>query len=84
MKWIFWIFVFLYVAALALLAIGTTGAFGQERDPLSGVFLLPLGLPWNLLLDRTGVEGAAAMALAPLANAIILFLIWKRPSISRR
>ncbi len=41
-------FVVLYVSALALLAIGTFGWFGQERDPLSGVGLIPLGLPWTL------------------------------------
>lgn len=46
------IFLGLYLAALALRAIGSFGLFGQERDPLSGVFPLPLGLPWNLMLDR--------------------------------
>jgi len=45
------VFLFVYLAALALLVIGTFGLFGQERDPLSGVFLMPLGLPWNLMLD---------------------------------
>lgn len=78
MQWIFIIFVVLYVLALALLLIGTFGWFGQERDPLSGVFLLPLGLPWNLLADRLGAGGAAVMALAPLVNAAILFWLWRR------
>lgn len=45
------IFIVLYVLALAILAIGTFGLFGQERDPLSGVFLMPLGLPWNQFFD---------------------------------
>lgn len=45
MKWAFYVFVVLYLLALALLAIGTFGWFGQEQDPLSGVFLLPFGLP---------------------------------------
>lgn len=25
-------------------------SFGAEKDPLSGVFLIPLGLPWNVML----------------------------------
>lgn len=40
-----------YLAALAVLAIGTFGLFGQQGDPLSGIFLLPLGLPWNRMID---------------------------------
>ena len=31
--------------------MGTFGLFGTERDPLAGVFLLPLGLPWVLAID---------------------------------
>jgi len=31
---------------VGLLLIGTFGLFGQEKDPLSAVFLIPLGLPW--------------------------------------
>jgi hypothetical protein len=46
-----WAFLVLYLLALAVLAIGTFGWFGAEPDPLSGVFLIPLGLPWNLLVD---------------------------------
>lgn len=41
----------LYVFALAIFLIGTFGLFGQDRDPLSGVFLIPLGLPWNRFID---------------------------------
>ncbi|MCB2066161.1 MAG: hypothetical protein KDE15_05920 [Erythrobacter sp.] len=79
MKWVFWIFVALYALALALLAVGTYGLFGQERDPLSGVFLIPLGLPWNLLLDRVlGVASPATAIGAPLVNAAILYWLWKR------
>lgn len=44
-------FLALYLVALGLLAIGTFGLFGQEKDPLAGVFLMPLGLPWNLWFD---------------------------------
>jgi hypothetical protein len=41
----------LYLAALFLFFVGAFGWFGQERTPLAGVFLVPLGLPWNLWLD---------------------------------
>jgi hypothetical protein len=41
-----------YLAALAIFAIGTFGLFGQPQDPLAGVFLVPLGWPWNRLVDR--------------------------------
>lgn len=44
-------FALLYALALLLWAIGTFGLFGAERDPLAGVFLLPLGLPWALAVD---------------------------------
>lgn len=78
MKWLFLGFVGLYAIALLLLAIGTFGWFGQERDPLSSIFLLPLGLPWNVLADRAGIGGAAVMVAAPAINAAILYLLWKR------
>lgn len=78
MKWVFIIFVVLYGAALLLLLVGAFGWFGQEWDPLSGVFLMPLGLPWNLIADRIGLPGVAVGVLSPLINAAILFWLWKR------
>ena len=72
MKWAVIIFTLLYALALLLLAIGTFGWFGQERDPLSGVFLLPLGLPWNWLGDKAGLTGPMLAFLAPAINAAIL------------
>ena len=53
---------------MALLLIGIFGWFGQEKDPLSGVFLLPLGLPWNLIADKLGVAGVATGDLSPAVN----------------
>ncbi|ANY19783.1 hypothetical protein A6F68_01266 [Tsuneonella dongtanensis] len=78
MKWAFYVFVALYAIALVLLAIGTFGWFGQERDPLSAVFLLPLGLPWNILADKAGLDGPLAAILSPAINAAILYWLWKR------
>ena len=78
MKWVFIVFVVLYGIALLLMAIGTFGWFGQEKDPLSGVFLLPLGLPWNILADRIGLGVPILAILAPAINAAILYWFWKR------
>lgn len=68
----------------ALFAIGTFGLFGQEVDPLSGIFLLPLGLPWNRFLD--GFDEALRpwlAAAAPLVNLIVLKIICRlaRPNL---
>jgi hypothetical protein len=62
-------FAALHAAALALYAIGSFGLFGSPRGPLAGVFLVPLGLPWNLLLDGAP-QAALPMvgALTPLVN----------------
>ena len=69
MKWAFIIFNVLYFLAIMLFAIGTFGWFGQEQDPLSAVFLMPLGLPWNILADRAGFDGPLVAIFAPLINA---------------
>ena len=78
MKGLFFLFVSLYAIALALLAIGTFGWFGQAQDPLSGIFLMPLGLPWNLLGDRIGLGGPLLGIFSPAVNAAILYWLWKR------
>jgi hypothetical protein len=70
------VFSLAYLGALALLLIGTFGLFGQDRDPLSGVYLLPLGLPWNLLLDGfSDILKPWLTALAPGLNLIVLWLV---------
>lgn len=71
----------LYVAALFLFLVGNFGWFGQERTPLAGVFLVPLGLPWNLWLDVVPEAiRALAAALTPLLNIAIVALLcrWAR------
>ncbi len=74
-------FAALYVSAVIVFLTGTFGWFGQDTDPLSGVFLLPLGLPWVF-----GVEAAPETlrpwlaVMAPLLNLAILILVcrWAR------
>ncbi len=70
-----WIFGVAYLAALGLFAISFWGLLGQSEDPLGGVFLLPLGLPWNLMLDRmTGMSTTALLVAPALTLAILIFL----------
>ena len=72
-KWAIRIAAVLYLVALALLLIGTFGLFGQEQDPLAGVFLMPLGLPWVLWLDGLPEALLPWLAvLAPLFNLVLL------------
>lgn len=78
MKWLFWIFVALYALAFALYIIGTYGLFGSDSGPLAGVFLMPIGLPWNLLGDRLGLASPALGIIAPAINAAILYGLWKK------
>lgn len=69
-------FLVLYLAALFLLAVGTFGLFGVEKDPLSGAYLMPLGLPWVLLFDNLSDSLLPWLAiLAPAANLAILAMI---------
>lgn len=67
------VFLVLYLIALVLLLVGTFGLFGAERDPLSGVFLIPLGVPWNLLFGRAPEAVLPWIgAGAPLVNYLLL------------
>ncbi|MWD26248.1 hypothetical protein E0K89_002015 [Aquicoccus sp. SCR17] len=68
-------FAALWAAALFLLAIGTFGWFGQERDPLSGVYLIMLGAPWIQMVGNAGLAAPVQAVLAPGINLLLLFLI---------
>jgi len=58
--------------------IGTYGRFGSSQGPLAGVFLMPLGLPWNLWLDGlpSAIRPTAAVA-APALNLLLLWGLWR-------
>jgi hypothetical protein len=64
----------LYVVALALFGIGTFGLFGSDPGPLAGIFLMPLGLPWNMMLDA--FPAPALPWLAASAPTVNLLLLW--------
>jgi hypothetical protein len=78
MKWAFWILATLYGLALLLFLVGNFGWLGQEKDPLSGVFLMPLGLPWSLIGDGLGITPMVIGLLSPAINLGILYWLWKR------
>lgn len=62
--------------AIGVLIVGTFGLFGADRDPLSAVYLIPLGLPWNLLVDIFPEPAWPWLATAaPLINLILLWLL---------
>lgn len=78
-KWFIRLFVVLYIAALALLAIGMFGFFGQPRDPLAAIFIIPLGLPWNMAIGLTPEPlWPWLMAAAPVLNIALLGWLCQR------
>lgn len=79
------IFVAAYLFALAIFLIGTFGLFGEERDPLAGVFLVPLGLPWNRATDLLPEASWPWLAAAaPLLNLGILAAVCRVLRLRRR
>ena len=75
------VLVLVYLFALGVFALGTYGWFGVEKDPLSGVFLIILGMPWvwlpfDAFLGQTWLPIVGV--LAPIVNLAILRLICGR------
>ena len=69
-------FFVLYALAVGLFFVGTFGLFGSPSGPLAGVFLIPLGLPWTLMLDVFPEPlWPTLAALAPAVNLTILMLV---------
>ena len=73
-----WLLVAAYVFALGIFLISVFGLFGTERDPLSGIFLIPLGLPWIRLHDVFGEGLRPWLAILAPAFNILLLLALKR------
>lgn len=68
-----WIFGLLWLLAIGIFLIGQFGLFGQERDPLAGVFLAPLGFPWNRFIDAAPESSWPWLAAGlPLVNLLLL------------
>lgn len=71
---VFVIFAVAWVAAFGLYLVGTFGLFGQEPGALAGVFLVPLGLPWNVFLSSLPEPLLPWMGV--LAPGVNLAIIW--------
>ena len=71
------LFALAYTFALGLLVIGTFGLFGSVRDSMSGIYLIPLGMPWNIFLLANAPEVLLPWIgiLAPALNLTILIII---------
>jgi hypothetical protein len=74
--WLFKGFIGLYAIAFLLYLIGTFGWFGSEKDPLAGVFLVILGMPWTALVDclRESLRTPPAF-LTPAVNAALIYSV---------
>lgn len=70
---VIWLFALAYLGATIVFAVGASGLFGVDRDPLAAVYLIPIGLPWNLAVDWIPVSTQTTLAI--LAPAINLFLV---------
>jgi hypothetical protein len=78
MKWLFWGFTLLFILALAVFASNMLDLFGQTPSALAGVYLLPFGLPWNLLGTELDDPFPLMFGLGgPLLNMAILWSLWR-------
>ena len=64
----------LYLTALVLFLIGTFGLFGSSKGPMAGIFLIPIGLPWNLILG--GLPSPILPWVAAGAPFVNLLMLW--------
>lgn len=77
-RWLASIWGILYIVALGLFLVGNFGLFGTQSGPLAGVLLVPLGLPWNWLVDVFPEPAWPWLAAAtPALNVAILYLAAK-------
>ena len=80
MKWAIGIsalYVLLCIGAFLLIPASSHGWLGVADDPLSGVFVLLLALPWTLLLPHLGdpgIVGAIAVIVAGMMLNVAIVL----------
>jgi hypothetical protein len=78
-KIVFWAFLVLYVVALALFVVGYFGLFNSPSGPLDGIFLIPLGMPWNFVGNILPEWARMWFGLAaPLINLLIIRALCQR------
>ena len=78
-KWFIGMFVVLYALALALLAIGMFGLFGQPLEPLAGIYVILLGIPWSMaIIPAPPLLSPWLGALAPMVNLGLFIWLCRR------
>jgi hypothetical protein len=78
-SWVLMLFAVAYVTAIGLLAVTIFGFVGQPDVPLGAVYLLPLGLPWNLLLGMAPAALAPWLTVAaPCVNIVLATACYRR------
>ena len=68
----------LVAVAYAVAAIGTQGFFGVQPDGLAAIWLILVGLPWNLVLGPLIVIGFPTwlgQVIAVLSPLLTLFIL---------
>lgn len=84
-RWAVGLFALAYVLALFIGLTGTFGWFGQDRDPLSWVFVIILGQPWVGWIGGVSDPLRPWLAgLAPLINLTLLAALCRVPALARR
>lgn len=77
-RWILGVLAGLYALALFVGLVGTYGWFGQDKDPLSWIFVIVLGQPWvALVVDVSEPLRPWLAALMPLINLALLAALCK-------
>lgn len=82
-KFVIGLLFFFYLIALGIFAVLKWGLFGVTTDPLAGLFLAPMGLPWNVLVDVESLNLRILIGvLSPMINLAIVYLLcraFRRP-----
>lgn len=73
----------LYAFAVSMFLAGTFGWFGVGEGPLASIFLIPLGLPWNLLVEYLPEPAWPFAAVAAPALNLALLVALCRASARR-
>lgn len=79
------LFLVFYILALIVWIVGALGLFGFDPNPLSGILLVLLGLPWVHMVDFAPKRILPiASAISPIINLGIIFLLSKLSSWYRK
>ncbi|MCB2051875.1 MAG: hypothetical protein KDE63_10640 [Novosphingobium sp.] len=78
MRYVPWAYAVICIAAFIILALGSPALAGGDADPLSGVFVFLLSLPWILLTDLFGEVSLVVIIVCAIGAMLLNFLILRR------